>query len=123
MTKESDRFRMVRTALGLSQRELAKQLGTSQAIISAIELGKTPVSRKILDLLQKKHSLNIDWFINARGEMFGTPPDSFTKIEGDDKDEIIRLLKEQNFILRQQIKDKERIITLLKSAAHTENDI
>lgn len=110
---ESEKFIAVRTALGFSQRGLSNELGTSQAIISAVETGKKSVSRKHLELLQKRFKLNTDWFLNGRGEMFGKAVDIST-ITGTDKDEIIRILKEQNHILMLQLKDKERIIRLLE---------
>lgn len=115
---ESEKMKLIRSALGLSQRELAAALQTSQARISAIERGLQPASRRFIDLLQSKYRLNADWFINTRGEMFGKPV-TMADIAGDDKDEIIRLLKEQNLILSELLKDKEKLIQLLEQRSKT----
>ena len=110
---EGQKLKLVRSALKMSQHELSRKLGTSQAIISACELDKQPVSRKLLDNLQQKYSLNLDWFINTRGEMFGKAI-PLTALEGDDKDEIIRLLKDQIIQLHHRLADKDRIIKLME---------
>lgn len=118
---DGEKFKLLRSALGYSQRELAAKLTTSQAVISAIELDKNPVSRRILMLLEEKFRLNTDWFINERGEMFGKPV-AMTTITGDNKDEIIRILKEQILQLQVIINDKSRIIRLLEDRLLTTND-
>lgn len=110
---EGDKLKLVRTALGLSGREFAKELGTSQGIISGIETGNQLTSRRLLELMRDKFSLNLDWFLNERGEMFGKPV-PMTQITGSNKDEIIRLLKEQILQLRTIVEDKEKIIKLLQ---------
>ena len=119
---EAQRLAAIRSALNLSQREMAKEIGTSQAIISQIERGELVASRNILDRLQEKYNVNLDWYLNQRGSMFGKPTTDLSNLAGDDKDEIIRLLKDQNYQLLQQLNDKERIIRLLEGSSGTEND-
>jgi len=116
---EAQRLAAIRSALNLSQREMAKEIGTSQAIISQIERGELVASRNILDRLQEKYNVNLDWYLNQRGSMFGKPDTDLSTLAGDDKEEIIRLLKDQNFQLIQQLKDKERIIRLLEDTVRT----
>lgn len=118
---DSDKLKMVLKALRLSQRQMAKELNVSQASLSDVIRDIKPTSRKLLNLLTDHYGLNQDWFLNTRGEMFSKPVTNFTTLEGDDKDEIIRLLKEQVFILQQQVEDKQKIIDLL-STTRTEND-
>lgn len=119
---EAQRLAAIRSALNLSQREMAKEIGTSQAIISQIERGELVTSRNILDRLQEMYNVNLDWYLNKRGSMFGKPETDLSSLAGDDKDEIIRLLKDQNYQLIQQLKDKERIIRLMEDTVRTEND-
>ena len=40
-------FRSTRTKMGMNQSEFAKMLGVSQGLVSLIEAGRTPVSKKI----------------------------------------------------------------------------
>jgi DNA-binding XRE family transcriptional regulator len=46
-------FRMVRETLGMNQSDFAKAIGVSQGLVSLIESGRTPVSKKVSSKLRE----------------------------------------------------------------------
>jgi len=55
----SDRFHLVRISSRLTQQELAKKIGSTQAFISAIECGRANPSVEFIDKLAKQLNLKI----------------------------------------------------------------
>lgn len=48
-----EKFQSTRKSLGMNQADFAKALGVSQGLISLIESGRTPVSKKVTERLSK----------------------------------------------------------------------
>ncbi len=70
-TKETinSRFKEVRTALGLTQAELAQNLGLKQNTVGKYEVkNDIPISSMLL--LCQLYNINKEWLINGEGEMF-----------------------------------------------------
>lgn len=68
-----DRLKKIRLSLNFSQIKLSELLEIHQTAISEIEKGKTNPSFNIIKALSLKiDSLNIDWLLTGRGEMFIT---------------------------------------------------
>lgn len=74
----------VRKKLGLSQGELAEQLGVSQATMSNMEKNMESVLPKYLLFLYKKHNVSPLYIIAGEGDMF----------VGDSKEKISLLIKQ-----------------------------
>jgi SOS-response transcriptional repressor LexA len=65
-----DRFKALRTEIGLNQSELAREIGANPSIISDIERGDKEPSKKIISALILKHSVNSNWLLTGYGDMF-----------------------------------------------------
>ena len=64
------RLKKVRKHLGLSQAQLAKELGIKQGSYSAIESGNTNLTQSLLIILEYRYSINTNWILTGEGEMF-----------------------------------------------------
>lgn len=49
-------FKITRSSLGMNQADFAKALGVSQGLVSLIESGRTPVSKKVTSKLSELSS-------------------------------------------------------------------
>lgn len=65
----SNKFKEIRKAMGLNQKDFAAKLGIKQSYYSSIEQGKKEPSIKILDALWYL-GVSFDWYYNGKGEMF-----------------------------------------------------
>lgn len=63
-------FLTIRKKLGLSQVDYAKNLSTSQNLISKYEKGQVELPYKIINNLHKILNININWLLTGIGEMF-----------------------------------------------------
>lgn len=66
---ENKRLKLVREEIGLSQQDLAKEIGRKQGSISDIERGRNKVDG-ILELLRLRFNVNPIWLKEGLGEMF-----------------------------------------------------
>lgn len=64
-----DKFRAIRNAMGLSQKDFAAKLGIKQAYYSMIEQGKKEPSIKVIDALWGL-GVSFNWYYDDKGEMF-----------------------------------------------------
>ena len=60
----------IRTVLGLSQQEMAENLGCNLRTYRGYEYETRGLSPEILLLLNKKYNVNINWLISGEGSMF-----------------------------------------------------
>jgi SOS-response transcriptional repressor LexA len=70
----SQRFKEVRSARKLTQKQFADSMGISQGFLSELENGKKLPSRALLIALSEVHLLNEEWLVTGQGEMFRTRP-------------------------------------------------
>jgi transcriptional regulator with XRE-family HTH domain len=77
MAELYERIKELRSSLKLSQRQFAKRIFVSQALVNEIELGKRKINARILHLISYRFSVNIEWLKKGDGEMFfDAPPDA-----------------------------------------------
>ena len=92
------RLKAARKELGMSQAEMALELGLAQSTFADYELDKYPVQRDMCLALEYKFGINHDWILAGRGETFltsrpqpgGAPPVA-RPIIITDKSELERL--------------------------------
>lgn len=82
-----ERLKLVRKALGFSQREFAKEIGVAQGTYSLFETGGREFKHRYVETLKLKFSVNPDWLENGVGDMF---------LQSEDEDDIVRMLEELN---------------------------
>lgn len=72
MINISEKFKIIRKALHLSQAEFAKPLKISDKQISAIENGRVETSQSVMELLFSSYLVNRIWWDSGEGEIFVT---------------------------------------------------
>ncbi|MBQ3112917.1 MAG: helix-turn-helix transcriptional regulator [Phascolarctobacterium sp.] len=98
----SHRVKMIRLAKGVSQTDMAKEIGTSQTNLSNMEAGRTAITVQNLFKIQKVLGCKMrDFFVDFDGEVEGTADtkqDDTVKgsLEIEDAVNILKLLKNVN---------------------------
>lgn len=69
-TNMENRFKILRTILGLSSVQIAEELGITQPTVSRIETGKTKLSTSITRLICLTYNVNETWLRTGEGEIF-----------------------------------------------------
>lgn len=88
----SGRFKQMREALKLSQKQLAAQLGVARPSYTKYERGDTLPNVEALNTLAHTYGVSMDWLLTNKGPMFyreKTPPIEETgmeEIKGDLKE-------------------------------------
>ncbi|MDR2314709.1 MAG: helix-turn-helix domain-containing protein [Spirochaetaceae bacterium] len=76
-SSSSERFRAVRKALGISQRDFAAGIYLSHSFYAKIETGTRNPNERVYELISNKYKVSKDWLSTGRGEMFSeNPPDA-----------------------------------------------
>lgn len=68
ITQEAKRFKDFRKSIGLTQVELANDLGVKQDVISRYESGTYTIPLDVVKFLYTKHKLNYVWFFHGYGK-------------------------------------------------------
>jgi transcriptional regulator with XRE-family HTH domain len=77
VSTSGERFRAVRRALGVSQRDFAAGIYLSHSFYAKIETGTRNPNERVYELISSKYKVSKDWLITGRGEMFReNPPDT-----------------------------------------------
>ena len=71
----SERIKLIRKELKLTQEQLAQRLGIGKAALSMIETGKCGLSTRNRNILIQDLNINPDWLDTGHGEMFNAKPD------------------------------------------------
>jgi transcriptional regulator with XRE-family HTH domain len=66
----SQRFKSIREALRMNQKQMAREMGVSPASISEIEQGHNKPRHDVVYNLTAKFSVNINYLLHGSGEMF-----------------------------------------------------
>ena len=74
MAELCERIKELRSSLKLSQRQFAKRIFVSQALVHEIELGKRKIHTRILHLIAYQFNVNLEWLKKGEGEMFFEAP-------------------------------------------------
>lgn len=89
------RFRDIRVQIGLTQTELAKQLGCGRSNISLIESGKNLPGGSILIALKSKYNVSLDWLFSGEGSMFIEKEDDIDLLDFKENSwEVKRMLED-----------------------------
>jgi len=98
LSQEAKRLRSFRKNIGVSQVELAKEIGVTQDTISRYESGEYAIPLDLVKHLYKKYKLNYTWFFHGFGK---------SKVDEVAKATIVTDLKEvlmENNILKTKVK-------------------
>ena len=77
----SNRIKIVRETLKLSQREFGEKLGVSRDVISNIEYGRVQPKELLLRHICQLYKVNEHWLKTGEGEMFEVNLDESTKLD------------------------------------------
>ncbi len=112
----NQRYKTLRSHLGLSQTELAEQLKITQAAISAFEKGRSGISPDILKKTSDTFNVNMNWLLNGQGEMFLETKGN-KQIEW--KDEAFSALREEVKYLREMLnKSQDALFNYINKGDH-----
>ena len=91
------RIKVVRKALGLSQRAFCKGIFLSHSFYAQIESETRKPNERVYELISTKYNVNKDWLITGKGEMFSGPaPDV-------ELEQLIEIYKELDPLFREYI--------------------
>ena len=65
-----ERIKELRKALGLTQQEFAKRIGSVQNTITGYETGRRIPSSQVISLISREFNVNETWLRTGEGEMF-----------------------------------------------------
>jgi DNA-binding XRE family transcriptional regulator len=68
------RIKEIRKALGMNQKEFAKQIGLTQTSLSMIEVGENAFTEKNVKLICVTFNVNEHWLRTGDGRMFNDSP-------------------------------------------------
>jgi transcriptional regulator with XRE-family HTH domain len=123
------KIKEIRKVLGLTQEQMAEELGLKRSSYTHIELGTTNLTFEQFLNVVENHNINLDWFVHGRGQMFNS--EEIEKVNSNGLNnremkvaphieiEIGQLHKQLDFMreeLREkniQIKEKDSIISRL----------
>jgi transcriptional regulator with XRE-family HTH domain len=74
MTEIKERIQEIRKELGISLRDFAKRIYISRSLLSGIEQGKKNINDRTIQLISTEFSVNKDWLLTGKGDMFNAPP-------------------------------------------------
>jgi len=67
------RLKLLRKMLGLTQKEMADELGVSRFAVIKWEKGERDIPSEVYETLASKFGVNINWLLTGEGEPFVTP--------------------------------------------------
>ena len=70
----SQRVRLIRKQLNMTQEQLAQRLGVGKAALSMIETGKAGLSTRNKNIFVQEFNVNPDWLETGKGKMFNAEP-------------------------------------------------
>ena len=70
----SQRVRLIRKQLNMTQDQLAQRLGVGKAALSMIETGKAGLSTRNKNIFVQEFNVNPEWLDSGKGKMFNAEP-------------------------------------------------
>jgi len=101
----NERIKAVRKALGISQRDFCRGVYLSQSFYGQIETGRRNPSERVYELICNKYSVDKDWLLTGKGNMFFESPPNVELME------LMDIIKELDPLFR------EYLISQIKSLA------
>jgi transcriptional regulator with XRE-family HTH domain len=71
---ETDKLKTLRRALGLNQREFARQLGIKASAVSMLEVGRNTLTERNIKVICMTFKVSEAWLRTGEGEMFVSSP-------------------------------------------------
>lgn len=120
MTTENERLRQLMKVLNFSnQTDFAAALGIKQGSLSDVFRGKggVGVSDSIKRILEKEHSINIDWLETGNGEVFSSyhPPKSESVLNEPPPDYWMGLVALQQETINRLSRELEKANKMIES--------
>lgn len=84
-----DRIKKVRKEKGLSMEKFGERIGITRSSVSLLESGKNNPSEQTIKLICKEFSINKEWLLTGKGDMYNVTEDETAAIVSD-------LLEESN---------------------------
>lgn len=89
----SERIRLLRQHLKLSQTEFAKKMGMTRSMVSNLELGLVEIPEYKLEMISKVFNVRLDWLRTGEGEMFNPVNESLDALaEANNIDPVTRAI-------------------------------
>jgi len=92
------RIKIVRKALGLSQRAFCKSIFLSHSFYAQIESGTRKPNERVYELISTKYNVNKDWLLTGKGEMFSGPTPDI------ELEQLIEIYKELDPLFREYVR-------------------
>lgn len=103
MATTSERIKLARTTLGLTQEEFGKLAGVSKQAVSQWERGLTLPERDALLSLRRRKGISPEWITNGTGEMIAiNENDELAELWG-------RLLPDERAAMLEQMRQRARL--------------
>jgi transcriptional regulator with XRE-family HTH domain len=110
------RIKAVRKTLELSQRAFCKGIFLSHSFYAQIESGTRKANERIYELISTKYSVNKDWLLTGKGEMFSGPTPDI------ELEQLIEIYKELDPLFREYIMLQiKQLLNVQKRNKKTEN--
>jgi transcriptional regulator with XRE-family HTH domain len=117
-TTLNQRLRQYFDNTGLSQKEIAKSVNTSEQTISLTLSGKTTPKSDLLERICKVYDVNPTWLITGEGQMKrsenGISLSNKPKDNGQYGNEVFERLQQEVAYLKQLIEVKDKLISFLE---------
>lgn len=103
----NERVRLLRNQLGLTQNDFATKIDSTLATISRTENGGTNPQQKMINRIIEVFSVNRDWILHGKGEMFTENVVKATNRESVNpwENALVKELKEEVTFLRELLKN------------------
>lgn len=118
---DPEKMQFLLRSFGITQAELAKKAGVTQAAISEIINGKRKASYLTISRISAATGLNQDWWFNQRGKIFLGKETPIKPVDVS-KDELIRILIEQNETLMGRVNEQKKLIAALEEKLSDKKD-
>lgn len=90
----SERVKIIRKSLKLSQQKFADGLAISKGYVNAVEAGRTEPSFRFVKALIESYNVSINWVITGNGNIFLNSEESQTENnETTDRNSLMNLLE------------------------------
>lgn len=107
--QEAKQFKTFRTEEGISQKELAKELGCAQSDISKYENGTYAIPATAVKILHEKYQMSYRWYFHREGKRKDTQV-----IKPTLTTDIVKIKEDQLFLM-QKVSKLEKDILFLAS--------
>lgn len=84
-----DRIKKIRADNRLSMEKFGERIGITKSSVSLLESGKNNPSEQTIKLICKEFSINKEWLLTGKGDMYDVPEDEVAEAASD-------LLEESN---------------------------